>query len=346
MPETDSTTNGGLSRTSSGVRPAVSVVMPTHNRADAIGLTLDQLALQTGLQGEFEVIVVDDGSTDDTENAVRGVLRPFELRYVKQACRGAAAARNAGVAQARAPIILFLDSDVVPDPGLLRAHVETHTQASDQLIIGRVKTWPATPVPWCERVAQQGSSGMDYGDAARLVTFAYALGGNFSIQRRVFLQIGGYDETFPAAGCEETEFAYRAEQQGYALFYQPAAVGYHNHARTLAQRCKQQESHMRSMALLILLHPETQTTIHDVDDLAPILADPGTPRARWRRLYASVLGSLPVRSGMYRSLTWLDRRHASPRLASFLYWRLMTGWRQAGFRDGLRLYGGATRKAT
>jgi len=346
MSETDSSVSGSLSQASSGVPLVVSVVMPTHNRADAIGLTLDQIALQTGLDGDFEVIVVDDGSTDGTEGVIMGRSRPFELTYIKQPCRGAGAARNAGGAQARAPLILFLDSDVVPDAGMLQAHVVTHAQASGRLVVGRIKTWPDESVPWCERVAQQGSSGMDYGDDARLVTFSYALGGNFSIERRLFLEIGGYDETFPAAGCEETEFAYRAERQGYPLFYQPGAVGYHNHSRSLSQRCRQQEAHMRSMALLVELHPETQTIIHDVDELVPILAAPMTARIVWRRLRASVLASPPVRSGMYRSLTWLDRRHASPRLASFLYWRLMTGWRQAGFRDGLRLYGGAIRKAS
>jgi hypothetical protein len=168
------------------------------------------------------------------------------------------------------------------------------------------------------------------------------LGGNLSLKKRTFEAVGGYDETFPAAGCEETELAYRASQMGYPLLYQPQAVGYHNHPRSLRQRCQQQAAHMRSMALLISKHPELQTVIHDVDELMPLSAQPLSAGAVVRRGRAAILGLAVVRLTFYRLLMALDGWQAAPRLASFSFWRLMTGWRQTGFREGWKMYGGQT----
>lgn len=324
------------------MNPLISVVMPTYNRADAIGITLRHLAQQTLPPGQFEVIVVDDGSSDDTEAVAMAQRLPFHLAYCKRPNRGAAAARNFGVSQARAALILFLDADVIPEPQLLEAHLHSHTATDSRITVGRVKPWPGTFRPWHEQIIDPESAGMDYGNESRTVPFYMALGGNFSIARQTFVDVGGYDEEFPAAGAEETEFAYRAEQRGCRLHFEPLAVGYHNHSRTLAQRCWQQAEHMRSMALLIVKHPELQTVIWGVDELMPIWSPPRTRQRVWQRTQASILELMPVRMLLYYLLVQLDRRRIWPRLAGVIYWRLSTGWRHAGFREGLRVYGHST----
>jgi glycosyltransferase involved in cell wall biosynthesis len=320
-------------------KPVISVVIPTYNRAEALELTLQHLARQTLPHEQFEVIVVDDGSNDHTEQVVAKRSWPFPLTYLKQMNRGAAATRNLGVAQARADLILFLDADVIPEPQLLAAHIQSHTEAPHHLVVGRVKPWPKNSKSWYEQVVDPESVGMDYGDQPRILPFYMALGGNFSINRQAFAEIGGYDENFPAAGAEETEFAYRAEMRNYSLRYQPVAVGYHNHPRTLMQRLHQQAAHMRSMALLITKHPLLQTVIFGVDELMPILSPPRSVKAMWRRCRAFVLGSAPARTILYRVLIYLDHHRLCPRLTSIVFWRLLTGWRWIGFREGLRRYG-------
>jgi GT2 family glycosyltransferase len=317
----------------------VSVVVPTYNRANAIALTLQHLAGQSLPPGRFEVFVVDDGSTDSTAQVVTGREIPFDLTYVQQQNRGAAAARNLGVQETDSELILFLDSDVVPDVRLLETHVTAHQDPDKQLIVGRVKPWPRADTPWHERIVDSESATMDYGQQERALPFFMALGGNFSVTREAFQCIGGYDESFPAAGCEETEFAYRASLAGYKLCYQPGAVGYHNHPRTLGQRCQQQAAHMRSMALLITKHPELQTVIYGVDALMPLWASPRSARGMWRRGRASLLGLAPTRFILFQGLSVLDRLQRWPRLASFMFWRLLAGWGQAGFREGLAQYG-------
>ena len=105
----------------SSAPPAVSVVVPTYNRAALMAATLDSLGRQT--HRAVEVVVVDDGSTDDTEGAVRRWREAVDLEtvYLKTANQGAAAARNAGVAAARHDWVAFLDSDDVAHPDWLAA---------------------------------------------------------------------------------------------------------------------------------------------------------------------------------------------------------------------------------
>jgi GT2 family glycosyltransferase len=320
-------------------RPVISVVMPTFDRAEAIGLTLQYLQGQTLSPPDFEVLVVDDGSTDDTKHVVSSLQPSFSLRLLCQRNRGAAAARNLGAREALADLILFMDSDVVPGTSLLEQHVQSHTWPGKRLVVGRVKPWLNVSRPWYERVVDPDKAGLDYGEQERVVPFYMALGGNLSVTRFAFEQIGGYNETFPAAGCEETEFAYRASMLGYELLYQPRAKGYHNHPRSLEQRCRQQKAHMRSMALLTALHPELQTVIWGVDELMPVLAAPCSMRSVVRRVRAALYAFCPVRCALQQGLVLLNRLQILPRLSSILFWRVMIGCRHQGFRQGLGHYG-------
>ncbi|MFC2046009.1 glycosyltransferase family 2 protein [Chloroflexota bacterium] len=321
------------------VVPKISVVVPTYNRAAALDLTLHHLEGQSLDGDQFEVLVVDDGSTDGTRDAIAAGGFSFRLAYHRQENRGAAAARNLGAEQARADLLLCLDSDVIPDARLLETHVHSHAAPSGHLVVGRVRTWPEANTAWYEKAIQPERAGMDYGPESRTIPFYMTLGGNFSIAICAFQEIGGYDQSFPAAGCEETEFAYRASLLGYAVQYQPAAIGYHNHPRSVGQRCRQQAAHMSSMALLLAKHPELQTVIPGVDELMPLWAAPRSAGAVLRRSRAWIYGCPCLRAGLYQGLLALDRLQIAPRLAKMLFWRLMRGWRHAGFRRGLRRYG-------
>ena len=103
----------------------ISTIIPTRNRADLLPLALDALRKQSLCKSRFEVIIVDDGSTDNTQS----VLKAFEdlpLRVFRQNQAGIAAAKNLGIFASRSPILLFLDDDDVADQDLLAAHLITH----------------------------------------------------------------------------------------------------------------------------------------------------------------------------------------------------------------------------
>src|ERR1700687_1956433 len=109
--------------------PRVSVVIPTYNRAGLLPAAVASLLAQT--MSDLEVIVVDDGSTDDTAAAVQPFLTDSRVRYVTQTNQGRSAARNHGAQLAQADLLGFLDSDDVQLPGALEAHLcvlERNTQ--------------------------------------------------------------------------------------------------------------------------------------------------------------------------------------------------------------------------
>lgn len=318
--------------------PIISVVMPTYNRADAIGLTLQHLAQQTLPPDQFEVIVVDDGSHDNTDEIVTLQSWPFNLTFLQQSNKGAAAARNLGVSCAQADLIVFLDSDVIADSDLLELHLKSQADHENRILIGRMKPWRRISRPWYENAVDPESTGRDYGDEPREVPFFYAYTCNMSIKRSIFQCLEGFDESFPAAGFEDTDIAYRSHKLGYKIYYQPHCVGYHNHSLTLEQRMNKEAMYAASLALLVKKYPVIRTEMVGVDELMPLWSSPCPAKSLWRRSRSKFFALSPIRVGLLAGLLWLDARQMHPRLASILYWKLLTGWRCAGFHDGLRRY--------
>ena len=115
---------------------AVTIVVPTHNRVTALMRLLRALERQTPIDGGFEVVVVDDGSTDGTGAAVAAVDWNFPLIVHKQVSSGPAAARNAGVARGAGELLLFLDDDVEPMSDVVGSHAMFHRGCENCVAIG------------------------------------------------------------------------------------------------------------------------------------------------------------------------------------------------------------------
>ncbi len=264
---------------------------------------------------------------------------PFSLAFLQQSNKGAAAARNLGVSRARADLIVFLDSDVIADSRLLEQHLGSQVDCEDQVVIGRMQPWRRIPRPWYEEVIDPESAGRDYGDQPRVVPFTYAYTCNMSVRHAIFRRLDGFDDSFPAAGFEDTEFAYRSNLLGYRVSYQPGCLGYHNHSLTLKQRINKDEAYSASLVLLLKKHPIIRTTMPGVDEMVSFWSSPRSVQSIWRRSRASFLALSPIRAALYGGLLWLDSHQKYPRLASILYWRLLTGSRRVGFREGLKQFG-------
>src|SRR4051794_8981691 len=116
--------------------PKLSVVIATYNRRDLLLRTLESLAQQTLPRHEFEVLVVVDGSTDDTVERLRLKKTPAALRIFEQQNRGQAAARNVGIREALAPVILFLDDDITCSPTLLAEHLAAQVASPGAVVFG------------------------------------------------------------------------------------------------------------------------------------------------------------------------------------------------------------------
>src|SRR5438067_13657943 len=110
--------------------PKVSIVIPTFNRASTLARTIDCIESQSVPAEDYEVIVVDNASTDDTRSVLDAKARKyFNLKSLFQPKPGAAATRNAGLRQAVCDIVLFIDNDIIAEPDLIERHLDHHSQS-------------------------------------------------------------------------------------------------------------------------------------------------------------------------------------------------------------------------
>ena len=271
-----------------GRRPRYTVVVPTHQRRDVVVGSVRRMADLAGPC--FEVVVVVDGGTDRTAEALRALRMPFPLRVVEQANAGAARARNAGAALAEGEVVLFLDDDMRVTPGLLRAHDEAYGQGADA-VIGHIPLDPAAPATFLT----PGICGWADARRDRLVAAGgeLALGdlltGQLSVRRDLFARLGGFDEDFTRGGSfggEDTDFGHRLLASGAALRFAPDAVSYQHYVVTPRQYLRQWGQAGAADALGMRKHP----------DQVPGLLAAHHATSRWNRLVSRPVGRVPLLS--------------------------------------------------
>jgi glycosyltransferase involved in cell wall biosynthesis len=273
----------------------VSVVVPTYNRRDVLLPTIEALFRQEFPAGDYEIIVVVDGSADGTAGAVERLHPPCELRVLEQENRGLAAARNTGLFAARGDIVVFLDDDVRAVPGLLRTHVERHRSAGRPvMVIGALflsQDSPCTLAADCFE-AEIGRYYLLYRNAPVAPPLREWLFCNASIPRERGLQIGGFDPEFRMQR-EDQDFGYRL---GLEILYAPDAIGYEFYCKTPAELLREAAAFARGDVLLLQKHPALlpesafgrllaqpvwKRGMHHVAVKTPWLADP-LLRLLWR----------------------------------------------------------------
>ncbi len=224
----------GWTFTRSGcTRMFISLVIPTYNRWPILEKCLVALEAQSpsGEIDDYEVVLVDDGSTDGTPSRLREQAARFpHVRLVEQAHGGPAEGRNRGVDHARGDVIVFIDSDLVVTPQFLSSHARALQrywhQSGNRLCFtyGAVINTANFDQPTTER------------HKLRDLSWAYFATGNVAIDRTVLQRSGLFDTGFRLYGWEDLELGERLRQMGVALVKCPEAVGYHWHpALSLAQ---------------------------------------------------------------------------------------------------------------
>jgi glycosyltransferase involved in cell wall biosynthesis len=197
---------------------SVAVVVATHNRSERLRRLLEALERQTA--NGFEVVIVDDGSTDDTQ----GILRDWEaanrlhLRSLRlERSAGPATARNAGWRASDAELIAFTDDDCEPAPGWIEAGVEGLESDPTAFVQG-----PTAPPP--DELANFGS--FSHTIEVRGLDPAFPTC-NMFYRRDLLERVGGFDESFPGAGGEDCDLAWRAKAAGAHAVFAPDAVMHH-----------------------------------------------------------------------------------------------------------------------
>jgi glycosyltransferase involved in cell wall biosynthesis len=210
--------------------PGLSVVIPSRDGAARLPETLASVARQE-VSCEVDVLVVDDGSSDETRDAAAGVFLPWGpvsvLRH--EAGRGRAAACNTGLAAARAPVILLLDDDMTLEPGALEAHRAFHERRGREAALGRIVLAPGAPDSCFRRFLVQEQAFRE--DALRGtrndVPFPMCLTGHFSAPRGVLEDAEGFDASIARYGFEDIDLGYRLHRAGVRITYLPAARSIH-----------------------------------------------------------------------------------------------------------------------
>jgi glycosyltransferase involved in cell wall biosynthesis len=237
---------------------ALSVVVPTVGRPEALSRCLDALSRQTLEASAFEVVVCDDTPRDGAARRlsppVHGDLAPT---VVETGGVGAAAARNAGAARAAGRILLFLDDDLVPSPDLVARHVAAHRDLDGAAVVGHSPPRPGAPglaasgasLWWDEHFAALSASDT--------LGFTDMLSGNMSIGRTLFLAVGGFDAAFGRDRREDWELGLRLRRQGIPIVYEARARAAHEFRLDAAARLRAAQAEGRGDARLVSLEPAT-----------------------------------------------------------------------------------------
>ncbi len=204
----------------------VSVVIPTYNRRPILEkclLALEEQSIDSSIEG-FEVIVVDDGSTDGTPSWLKHKASIFpHVRLVEQDHGGPAQARNRGVENSRGEVIIFIDSDLVVTRSFLISHIKvlqrTWSRRGDRYCFtyGVVINTANFDNPTSELYKLQDTS------------WAYFATGNVAIDKKILELSGLFDTGFYLYGWEDLELGERLRQMGVRLVKCPQAIGYHWH---------------------------------------------------------------------------------------------------------------------
>ena len=311
----------------------ISLVLPNHNRAEALRLTLDSLSRQTCPPDQFEVIVVDQASTDGSRELVKSYPAPYRLRLVEQAGKyGISVARNGGMQAAESALVLILDADLIADPGLVEAHTALHAQHPGGLACGQVLPYKPAYTSFLEEVADP-EGGLDRGSQERLLPFYEAFGGHLSLAVETFQKIGPWDAAL--LRVQDIEFACRAEQLGIPIYSCPKAISYHNHVRTLQDRLDYIHT-ISWWPVLYQRYPHIQGRAPLISRYEAIDWHNDPARRILDKIMVRIYAAAPLRWLFTRLLTFFDRRRIFPKLVKALFWRLYIGTGCAGFQEGLR----------
>ena len=298
----------------------LSVIIPTYNRKDILKKCLNALFNQIYPQSDYEITVVDDGSTDGTEEAVKSLINgsPCILHYFKQEHKGPATARNLGIKNANAKIVLFIGDDIIATPNLIAEHMKWHLRNSEEnvAVLGYVTWSPELRITPFMRWLENGGPQFSYHElkGKEVLNYCYFYTCNISLKWHFLLKNGLFDQSFKYAAYEDLELSYRLTQKGLQIFYNKDAVGYHLHPTNMETFCRRQQLGGRSKVIFnrklsVSIIPQNRTGLKEFF------------KATIKKF------SIPI---LKLVLKWLDQ--CGCKVPSHIYGRILYYYQQIGFK--------------
>jgi O-antigen biosynthesis protein len=263
-----------------GQRPRVSVVVCTYNGSRTLAGCLDGL---TRLRyPDYEIIVVDDGSTDDSS----AIASRYDVRLIRTPNQGLSAARNVGARVATGEIVAYIDDDAWPDPDWL-LHISATLSSGEYAGVGGPNIPPGDDglIAACVANAPGGPVHVLLSDREA----EHIPGCNMAFDRQKLLDVGGFDPEFRVAG-DDVDLCWRLQARGWKLGFSPAAVVWHRRRNSARAYFRQQRGYGRAEALLERKWPEKYNAAGHV--------------AWGGRIYAPYMSWLSSRQGRIYHGTW------------------------------------------
>jgi len=235
----------------------LSIIIPTYNRSAQLRNCLEALSRQSQPPTDFEDIVVIDGSTDNTRFMLTTLKTSYSLNIIYQKNSGANNARNRGVNQAKGSYCLFIDDDIIPGSKLVREHLQFQRTHKGVVGIGHITLKVPTAANWFVHAFARGWSN-HYNNIAQnpeKISWMDCYGGNFSLPRGAFLEVGGFAQDLPRS--HDIELGYRLAQKGMSFVYIPTAIGCQDERKSVRSLTTDAERSGATWAKIWQRHPPT-----------------------------------------------------------------------------------------
>lgn len=295
--------------------PEISVIIPTYNRSRVLERALEALYAQTLAKDRFEIVVVNDGSMDDTADVARAWARQASPRtlFLHQSNRGANAARNLALGQARGRLLLFINDDTIAVPALLEEHLGSHGRepAEPVAVLGRMTLAP--------EIQPSALTDIHLDSCFNLIDGRFELDWkwfftcNVSVKRTFLMAHGRFEEGL--RWHEDLELASRLRPHGLRVVYNPAALAHHLHS--LSEEGFLNMARLEGEALVTWYRKAPQLR-DDLAELGLTVLQPLPDRIRY--WFGDALTNPRGFPHLLRLARWLDDRNL--RLSRMLYRKL------------------------
>jgi GT2 family glycosyltransferase len=321
------------------------IVIPTYERAATLIETLRALTKVSYPRSQWEAIVVDDGSKPESLATITDWIERSDapVRVLRQAHRGPAAARNWGAREAAGAVLIFLDNDCLVPPDFIGRHLHVLRTNPGSWVVGRLvhpQGLRSTPFGrYRDDCWEAFHRSHPEGQASETAGMTAA---NLALPASDFARLGGFDEGFSIASCEDWDLAWRARTTGIRVLYDPCNVALHNDwAVSLDQFCERQRLYSISDVLLWRKYGEQSPRARLVRENGPVRWTADPPRLFLRKMVKRLLASHPGRAAVRLACavaervapdSWSNRRTYELAVGIAIF---------RGVREGLVRYGEA-----
>jgi len=223
----------------------ISIIIPTQNRCDLLKQTIDSIAAQNFEPDEFEILVIDNCSTDETKSVTlecKNQHSKNNIQYIYEPIPGLLSGRHKGALEAQGDILIFVDDDIIANKNWLSSIFETFQDSTVHLVGGKcLPNYETEPPYWIEYLWVNSKNGktcgdfslIDFGDEKKEIDAGFVWGLNYAIRKKTLFDIGGFNpDTVPKKlqqfqGDGESGLSKKIQKAGLKTIYQPKALVYH-----------------------------------------------------------------------------------------------------------------------